>query len=76
MNLERKRGDFFFKPKNIQLGDMVIWRESEEEEEGELVFTSHVRLNSIRVRRVSMLAPFAAAFAELPTRIKEENAEM
>lgn len=35
-----------------------------------------VRRNSIRVRRVSMLALFAAAFAELPTRIKEENAEM
>lgn len=62
-----------FKAKNIQLeGIDGVWFR----EESKLVFPSPARQNSIRVRRISKLAPSAAAFTELPTRLKEENAEM
>ncbi len=61
-----------FKAKNIQLDEM----EGVRGEGSELVFLPPIRQNSIRVRRRSTLAPSTAAFTELPTRIKEENAEM
>lgn len=67
---EELRG--LLKPKISSRGEM----EGVRREESELVFRPPVRQNSIRVRRISMLAPSAAAFTELPTRIKEENAEM
>lgn len=65
----------------IQLGELEGARAAKKKygREGELVFVplpAVRRRSSIRVRRVSILAPFAAAFSELPTRLEEENAEM
>lgn len=72
MNLERGENIKKITKTKIQMGGYC----DALKQERKLVSPLPVRQNTIRVRRVSMLAPSAAAFTELPTRLTVENAEM